>query len=186
MITIIQQESFITKEICDRIINNYRKNHFPKLIRWYHHFDLELKSIIDEYIIGKFHKFINNKKFFEKYENFELMIVVMIPGMDFQSYGKHYDNTKRLNIDVLNDKKFIEIYGNSYPLSYREFTSIYYLNDNFKGGRLYLPQHKLLIKPTTGKMVCFPGNKNHIHKVLPITEGIRFSISLWYGRSIKE
>ncbi len=62
-------------------------------------------------------------------------------------------------------------------------TSITYLNDDFEGGETYFTDQDLIIKPKRGKTVFFDGKKFE-HGVQKITKGIRYTLALWYSKSI--
>lgn len=57
------------------------------------------------------------------------------------------------------------------------FTSILYLNDNFKGGILSV--NDTVINPKKGRLVAFNGARMY-HSVSKITEGSRYTVATWY------
>jgi hypothetical protein len=59
------------------------------------------------------------------------------------------------------------------------FSSLIYLNDNFSGGEIYFPKQGLKIKPESGMLIAFPGNKNYEHSVEEFKGSERFALSLW-------
>lgn len=65
-----------------------------------------------------------------------------------------------------------------YDFDYHPYTSIIYLNDNYKGGETVVEDK--IIKPVKGKILTFPGNKL-IHKVNE-TFNERYTISTWYKK----
>ena len=64
----------------------------------------------------------------------------------------------------------------------RDVSALYYLNDDFEGGEIVFEQHGLSIKPHAGLLVIFPSDRHHVHEVLPITAGKRYSVQTWYTR----
>jgi predicted 2-oxoglutarate/Fe(II)-dependent dioxygenase YbiX len=61
-----------------------------------------------------------------------------------------------------------------------KYVGILYLNDNYEGGDLYFPEHKIEIHPNAGSMYIFSGGVENIHGVTEITYGTRYSIvSFW-------
>lgn len=58
--------------------------------------------------------------------------------------------------------------------------SIYYINEDYSGGEINFPDHNLKIKPKANSLIIFPGNENYLHEVLEITEGDRYSSTLWF------
>ena len=59
------------------------------------------------------------------------------------------------------------------------YSSIIYLNDNYKGGETIID--KTIIKPKEGLMVLFPGKKM-VHSVNKIKKGVRYTIPCWYSK----
>lgn len=57
--------------------------------------------------------------------------------------------------------------------------SLIYINDNYEGGEIRFPDHNFTIKPNSGTLIMFPGNKNYAHEVLEVTSGERYSSALW-------
>lgn len=54
------------------------------------------------------------------------------------------------------------------------------LNDSYEGGRLTFPrQHWDTRDVTPGTMIVFPSRVTHVHWVLPVTSGKRYSVAAW-------
>lgn len=62
----------------------------------------------------------------------------------------------------------------------KHYSSLLYFNDDFVGGELYMPQHNFEIKPEPGMLICFKGDENHLHGVKMVTEGVRYTWSLFW------
>jgi predicted 2-oxoglutarate/Fe(II)-dependent dioxygenase YbiX len=69
----------------------------------------------------------------------------------------------------------------------RILTSVTYLNDDYEGGELVLGFMKdqngncQSFKPLPGTTIIFGSDIRYPHQVLPVREGIRYSIVKWYG-----
>jgi predicted 2-oxoglutarate/Fe(II)-dependent dioxygenase YbiX len=61
----------------------------------------------------------------------------------------------------------------------RDLSIIFYINDEFEGGDLILPDLHIQIRPKPGMMVCFPSDQNYLHGVTPIKSGVRYSMVSW-------
>lgn len=87
---------------------------------------------------------------------------------DMLSIGEIWINkvTKETNI---NDKAHKDV---------DELTSITFLNDDFEGGFLEINQNTI-ITPKFGKTVFFEGSKL-LHRVLPVTQGERFTLVVFW------
>jgi predicted 2-oxoglutarate/Fe(II)-dependent dioxygenase YbiX len=70
-------------------------------------------------------------------------------------------------------------YGSSNEFPHREFASIIYLNDNYEGGNLVIPELKLVNRPKKGQLVTFRGGKL-FHGVTTITKGTRYTSICWF------
>jgi hypothetical protein len=57
--------------------------------------------------------------------------------------------------------------------------SVYYLNDDYTGGEINFPDHKLKIKPKPNSLIIFPGNENYLHEVRKIVGNDRYSSAMW-------
>ena len=67
----------------------------------------------------------------------------------------------------------------------RAFTSMIYLNtcgDDYEGGELNFPTKDRMISPEAGMLVGFPCHHEFEHEVFPVTNGLRYAISIWYTR----
>ena len=63
-----------------------------------------------------------------------------------------------------------------------DYTSITFLNENFKGGKtLVLEDGNVIVtcNPKIGRTLRLDGKK-HWHSVTPIEEGSRHTLTLWY------
>lgn len=57
--------------------------------------------------------------------------------------------------------------------------TIFYLNDDYEGGRLHFPKQGIAFKPKRKAAYYFPGDLNYIHGVDVITKGVRYT-SPWF------
>jgi len=67
-------------------------------------------------------------------------------------------------------------------LSYEgnHIASVYYINDDYSGGEINFPDHKLEIKPKPNSLIIFPGNENYLHEVREILDNNRYSSAMWF------
>lgn len=61
----------------------------------------------------------------------------------------------------------------------RIFTTVTYLNE-VGGGATHFPTHNLMVLPEPKKIVGFHCDKDHIHGVTPVTDGIRRALIFWF------
>jgi len=67
---------------------------------------------------------------------------------------------------------------NDFP--HYDIASLFYLNDDYIGGELYFPLQDVQIKPKKGAAYFFPGDKNYIHGVTKVEEGIRYTCPFFW------
>jgi predicted 2-oxoglutarate/Fe(II)-dependent dioxygenase YbiX len=62
---------------------------------------------------------------------------------------------------------------------HRRISTVYYLNDNYSGGEITFPRFDITYKPVANEFLIFPSNYVYNHSVIPVTEGIRYSVVSW-------
>jgi hypothetical protein len=67
---------------------------------------------------------------------------------------------------------------NDFP--HYDLSSLFYLNDDYEGGELYFPLQDIKFKPKKGAAYFFPGDKNYIHGVTEIKNGIRYTCPFFW------
>jgi hypothetical protein len=61
----------------------------------------------------------------------------------------------------------------------RDISLLIYLNDDFTGGDLELPDRGETIRPEAGMLVAFPSDHRFSHAALPVESGDRYVIVSW-------
>jgi len=61
-----------------------------------------------------------------------------------------------------------------------DLSSLFYLNEDYEGGELYFPLQDVKFKPKKGAAYFFPGDKNFIHGVTEIKNGLRFTCPFFW------
>jgi hypothetical protein len=64
----------------------------------------------------------------------------------------------------------------------RAVSAIYYLNDKFEGGEIVFEQVPLVVKPRRGLLLAFPSDAAHLHEVLPVRCGVRYTMPIWFTK----
>lgn len=65
------------------------------------------------------------------------------------------------------------------PYLDRHVSLLIYLNEEFTGGALNFPDHKMKIQPKTGTLVAFPSSSEFRHGAEPTKSGIRLVMVSW-------
>ena len=55
---------------------------------------------------------------------------------------------------------------------------VYYINDDYEGGEIQFKNkvYTMPIKPSKDSLIIFPSGTDYIHRVLPVTEGTKYSV----------
>lgn len=68
--------------------------------------------------------------------------------------------------------------------TWRDYSSIVYLNDDFEGGEFIFAKDKdtvqASVKPKCGLMVAFSAGKENLHGVKAVKKGRRCALAMWY------
>jgi predicted 2-oxoglutarate/Fe(II)-dependent dioxygenase YbiX len=159
--TILIRDNYLTPYECDQLVDLFEKTPFPKNQTdglWYQRVKW---PILSDYFHQKL--IVERTKISEEF--FEQKLEIDNPNMTLWNAGHemipHSD------------------YGTSNEFSHREYASIIYLNDDFDGGELYIPELSFENKPKKGQLVCFQGGKLY-HGVKMITRGFRLTHICWF------
>lgn len=64
--------------------------------------------------------------------------------------------------------------GNRNPL--KLLSMVFYLNDDYEGGEICFPRHRIEYKPKAGEGIVFPSGFPFPHAVKPVTKGRRYAV----------
>ena len=67
--------------------------------------------------------------------------------------------------------------GQRYP---RNVSITYYLNDDYEGGLIEYRHFGISYKPKAGDIIIFGSDYPYMHRVTPVTNGIRYALVNWY------
>ena len=83
---------------------------------------------------------------------------------------------------ITDENQYLDESYCSLPNDFVDFSSIFYINDDYEGGEIFFPEYNMKIKPKAGTFITWPSNAKYMHGVCEITDGYRYTIpSLWYG-----
>jgi hypothetical protein len=67
---------------------------------------------------------------------------------------------------------------NDFP--FYDIAGLFYVNEDYEGGELYFPEQGIQFKPKPGAAYFFPGDRNYIHGITPITAGERYTCPFFF------
>jgi predicted 2-oxoglutarate/Fe(II)-dependent dioxygenase YbiX len=62
----------------------------------------------------------------------------------------------------------------------RSVSCSFMLNDDYEGGEFAFFNRELKLKPKKGSVLMFPSNFMYPHEIMPVTQGVRYSIITWF------
>jgi hypothetical protein len=74
----------------------------------------------------------------------------------------------------------IEPDGRPNGTPHRSHSSVLYLNSDFVGGEIFFPGLGVRVRPEPGLLIAFTAGTEHIHGVLPILSGERYTMAGWF------
>jgi predicted 2-oxoglutarate/Fe(II)-dependent dioxygenase YbiX len=98
-----------------------------------------------------------------------VILAAMDPG---GHHGRHADNCRQ------NERG--DWVANHTP--HRDVSAIYYLSDEFEGGEIVFGLQQLAVKPRRGLLLAFPSDAAHLHEVLPVRSGVRYTMPIWFTK----
>lgn len=121
---------------------------------------------------------INDDKFKSIFKKINTIISQYVNGFNFELVESWLNK-----VDTTTNKNDI------YHIDTSFFTFLFYLNDDFEGGEFEYIENKnnketvLKIKPK--KYLSIFSNNKLIHRVLPVSKGVRYSFVLFYNSTLK-
>jgi predicted 2-oxoglutarate/Fe(II)-dependent dioxygenase YbiX len=61
-------------------------------------------------------------------------------------------------------------------------SAIYYLNEAFEGGEIVFELQQLVVEPRRGLLLAFPSDADHVHEILPVRSGVRYTMAIWFTK----
>jgi len=92
-------------------------------------------------------------------------------------------NGRFLSLQYVTDQnQEVEESEDSLPNDFVDYSSVFYINDNYTGGELFFPEYDIIIKPKAGNFITWPSNAKYMHGVTNVVDGYRYTIpSMWYS-----
>ena len=168
----IQLSNFISVDECDGLIAGIKASETK--VSGTHYWDGMMtypENITDQVIVDKMDN-VTMQLLEETKIRYEVKGPLYRDSMMFGTWCQGKDMPVHTDNQVLPGQESI-----STP--WRDFTSILYLNDNYDGGELILPESDLSIKPIKGEALLL--STGEPHGVSKITSGIRYTLISWFS-----
>lgn len=141
---------------------------------------------------SQFNEYGNGEKeftFFSEFKDNQVLEIINLYGIRVLDFVKNnypgpfeeFDNSKTHIARFTEGFGMHEHFDTTKP---NDIATLIYINDNYKGGEIYFPEHNVSIKPEQGDLICFPDNPDYIHGVMPITSGTRYTLPRWFTRIV--
>ena len=69
---------------------------------------------------------------------------------------------------------------NDFQAEAGSITMSFNINDDYEGGEFSFFNRELKFKPKRGSVLMFPSNFMYPHEIIPVTQGVRYSIITWF------
>jgi len=71
----------------------------------------------------------------------------------------------------------------NHPTSFRTWSAIFYINDDYEGGEIEFPVKEFTYKPEANSLVAFPSTSEYLHGVKKVTKGTRYTVAIWFTQN---
>jgi len=176
---IVQVTETITDRDCQRLITMYNRHRLltdlsgytgNPVVYWNYLQDIPDASQIIPRLVEQCLRRIRNALLFEDPLYPETVLLAALgPG------GRHSQHADNCRQTATGDWE-----PNHTPQ--RDMSAIYYLNDDFEGGEIVFDRERVSIKPRRGLLVAFPSDAGHVHEVLPVRSGVRYTMPIWSSK----
>jgi predicted 2-oxoglutarate/Fe(II)-dependent dioxygenase YbiX len=96
--------------------------------------------------------------------------------------NEHIDDGSNIHFNDKNNLVLKE------DLRYRIYTSVLYLNDDFKGGQTFVNSinGQYISEPKTGTIIFFKSSAENPHGVFKVESGVRVTMPMWFTRELNQ
>ena len=88
--------------------------------------------------------------------------------------------TQGREMTVHSDNSWPDGTNHNHPTSFRTWSGIFYINDDYDGGEIEFPLKKYMYKPRANSLVIFPSTNEYLHGVKKILKGTRYTVAIWF------
>jgi len=137
-------------------------------------------SISIPYVDGVDDKFYNfNDAFNKSLSNIFYDTLVKAERDYMLDYGVYFSEHDDYQILKYGEGQYFTNHIDDHPSYHRRVSSIYYINDDYKGGEINFPRFDISYKPKANEMIVFPSTYVYNHSVSEVTSGTRYAVVSW-------
>jgi hypothetical protein len=142
-----------------------------------------MTDIYDKTITGQWEGRISNPKMISK----ESMSILKVSHQKILEIAKNFYDVD-LQFSSVEEEPTIRRWPtgsgmgehiDDFAVFHYNIASLIYINDDYDGGEIKFIDHDFTIKPKSGTLILFPGNKYYSHEVLEVKSGERYTSSFW-------
>lgn len=173
--------NIIDKDLCDRILNEYRKT------------DLWQQTLVGDGVVNTDARNCSSiqlsspevidqnfeiRKFIDVELHQQLLEVVRKYSEEFPEFAPSIDT----GYDLLRytEGQYYRQHTDSFHQQQRSISCSVCINDDYEGGEFAFFDREIMIKAGTGSVIVFPSNFMYPHEIMTVTKGTRYSIITWY------
>lgn len=140
----------------------------------------DTSSISVPYVDGIDENFNNFVEAFNKNLSNLFYRTLVSAERDYMSdYGVYFSDHDNYQILKYGKGQYFTNHIDDHPQYHRRLSSVYYINDDYKGGEINFPRFNISYKPKANQMIVFPSTYVYNHSVSEVTEGTRYSVVSW-------
>lgn len=174
-------ENIISDELCEQILNEYyddewessylgKDNEINKEVRSCTQIMISLQDSISK---NKKNRESLDNQIFECTKNAIIQYCDDFPDLEISSDSGY-------TLLKYEEGQFYKQHVDSFKQEQRALSCSFILNDDYEGGEFAFFDRKIKLKPKKGSVVMFPSNFMYPHEVMPVQNGIRYSIITWF------
>jgi predicted 2-oxoglutarate/Fe(II)-dependent dioxygenase YbiX len=179
---ILVLEDIIPHNLCDDILNEYKNSNewLDTMVGINNHVNKEIRNCTT--IELSLNETIQKNKNVRKILDDEVFKSTKKAIKIYNEKFKQTHISKDSGYQLLKYKKgcFYTQHVDSFTEMPRTISCSFILNDNFKGGEFSFFDNNVIYSLKKGSAIMFPSNFLYPHSVLPIINGVRYSIVTWF------
>jgi Rps23 Pro-64 3,4-dihydroxylase Tpa1-like proline 4-hydroxylase len=173
-------DNIISDDLCDEIIEEYEKSEEWEKSSIRNSVYCNIENHYDVISISNVNTILKN--IVKRKKNDELIYEIISNAKNsYTEEFKYLDIEFDTGFDLIRYKKgqFYRQHTDDFKGRQRSIACSIYLNNNYEGGELAFFDRQKIIKCKKGSILMFPSNFMYPYEIMPVLNGIRYSIETW-------